>query len=270
MVSNSTIFGMVIALLVSVGFPIGLMIYFRKKYAISIKAVVIGGLTWIVFSQILEKILHVIVLKTTQIMTFPIVFVLYGALAAGVFEEVGRYIFYKIFLKGKTEWKDGVAFGIGHGGIEAIFLGLILNIQYISFATMINLGTFVQLSGQLPAEAMDQLKASLLQMTPFTATLGGIERIFAIIGQICLSLIVLYGIKNNKKIYLLLAILAHAFIDILPGLYQVKIITNLFMVEVVLMAVAIVAFVLIKRFKSQFPIAISRANVRESAEKSSV
>lgn len=254
MVSNFIIFSLIIVLLISIVVPVGLLIYFRKKYAISFKVVIVGVLTWLVFTQVLEKILHVVVLKTTQIMAFPLAFAIYGALAAGIFEEVGRYISFKLFLKGKTEWKDGIAFGIGHGGIEAVFIVLISNVQYIVFATMINAGTFQQLSGKLSEVALDQIKASLLQTTPVTATLGGIERISAIILHIFFSLLVLYGVKHNKKVYLFLAIFAHAFVDFLPGLYQAHIITNIFIVEALVMAFALVALMLIRKFKSQFTI----------------
>ena len=252
MVSNYTISGMVISILISVLFPIGLLIYFRKKYIISYKVVGVGVLTWIVFSQILEKIMHVIVLRTTNIMAFPLIFTIYGALAAGIFEEVGRYISYKIFLKGKTEWKDGIAFGIGHGGIEAIFIGLISTLQYIVFSVMINSGTFATLSSKIPASSLSQIKSSLLQGTLMTASIGGIERVFAIILQIFFSLVVLYGVKHNKKVYLLIAILAHTFMDVFAGLYQVHVITNIFIVEAIVMSFAVVAIILIKKFKSQF------------------
>jgi len=252
MVSNFTIVGMAISLLISIGVPIGLLIYFRKKYHISFKVVIVGVLTWIIFSQILEKLLHITVLKTTHIMAYPLIFSIYGALAAGIFEEVGRYTSYKLFLKGKTEWKDGIAFGIGHGGIEAIFIGLMSNVQNIVFAIMINGGTLEQLRGKLPSATLVQLKSSLLQITPITATLPGVERIFAIIVHIFCSLLVLYGVKHNKKVYLFLAILVHAFIDFVPALYQTHVITNIFIAEALVMICALVALILIKKFKSQF------------------
>ena len=252
MVSNAAIFSMAIAIIISVGTPIGLLIYFRKKYRISYKAVIVGSLTWIIFSQVLEKLLHLAVLNSTQILAYPLIFAMYGALAAGVFEEVGRYIFYKLFLKGKTEWKDGVAFGIGHGGIEAIIIGLLMNLQLIVFALMINNGTFQLLRGKLPAAALEQLKSSVLLITPITATLGGFERLFAIVIQIFFSMLVLYGIKQNKKIYLLLAILAHTFVDISAGLYQAKIISNIYFIELSIMVMAVAAYLLIIKLKYLF------------------
>ena len=47
---------------------------------------------------------------------------LYGGLMAGVFEETGRYVSFKWFLKKETRIQDGLSYGIGHGGIEAMLI----------------------------------------------------------------------------------------------------------------------------------------------------
>ena len=46
---------------------------------------------------------------------------LFLGFTAGLFEEVGRYLAFILILK-NLDWKNAVAFGIGHGGIEAILL----------------------------------------------------------------------------------------------------------------------------------------------------
>ena len=81
MVNKITILGMIIAIFISIGFSIVLLIYFRKKYLIFFKVVIVRVLTWIIFSQVLEKIMHVTVLKTTKIIAYPLIFAIYGALA---------------------------------------------------------------------------------------------------------------------------------------------------------------------------------------------
>ena len=60
-------------------------------------------------------------LKSSQ--TFLWTWLLMLALTAGLFEEVGRYFGYRIFM-GKEEktWPKGVMYGIGHGGLESIVL----------------------------------------------------------------------------------------------------------------------------------------------------
>ena len=56
----------------------------------------------------------------------PYVFAIYGGLTAGIFEELGRFVAFFFLLKKYLDYKDGFAYGIGHGGIESILVGGIL------------------------------------------------------------------------------------------------------------------------------------------------
>lgn len=225
MVSSSSIAFMVFSGLVALLTPILLLIYGRKKYKISMKAVGVGILTFIVFAQVLEQILHSVVIGKGLVKPGTIGLAIYGALAAGVFEEVGRYVFMKFLLKKNREWKDGFAFGIGHGGIEAILISVVASVQNIIFAIMVNnntFGTLISAVGSNPAakQQMEALRSTLINTSPFMFALGGIERIFAISIHIAGSITVMYAIRSKKIIYLFVAILGHALVDFLPGLYQ--------------------------------------------------
>ena len=41
---------------------------------------------------------------------------------SGLFEETARWIVLRFWDKNTREWNDGVGFGLGHGGIEALLL----------------------------------------------------------------------------------------------------------------------------------------------------
>ena len=141
MVSNNVIISMIIVMLVCVLFPIGIFIYFKIKEGISIKTTLGGIIGFVLFALILEQILHKVVTSSNIIPVNTLAFGIYGALAAGVFEETGRFLVFKTFLKNKREWKDGLGYAIGHGGIEAILVGGLsfLNSLIITFA--LNSGT---------------------------------------------------------------------------------------------------------------------------------
>ena len=66
-------------------------------------------------------------------------------------------------MKNELEWKNGVVFGIGHGGIESIFLGGFANVNNIAVSLTINSGAFDNMAKQLPAETADMIKEQLLQ-----------------------------------------------------------------------------------------------------------
>ncbi|HUW65919.1 MAG TPA: YhfC family glutamic-type intramembrane protease [Spirochaetia bacterium] len=218
-----------LSLILSVLVPVFLLLYFNRKYGLSFKAVGIGVLVWIVFTQILEKVAHLYLLiinpVTAQFLTSPFIFAVYGGLMAGLFEETGRFLAFRYTLKGKTAWKDGLAYGIGHGGIESILIGVLT--------------------------ASSLARVYLLPANPALLAVGGVERVMALAAQIAFSLIVLYGVKTGKIRYLFYAILGHAALDFFAGLYQSHVM-NVWTAEAIIAVFAILAVWLIIRLKTVF------------------
>ncbi|ERI91489.1 hypothetical protein HMPREF1982_03133 [Clostridiales bacterium oral taxon 876 str. F0540] len=247
---------MIISAVVSVLLPVILFVYFRKKYNISMKVLGAGILTFMIFSQVLEKLMHMAVIKSNLFPT-PLAFAVYGALAAGIFEETGRFIVMKLFLKDNREWKDGIAFGIGHGGIEAILIGAMMNVQYIMISQMINNNTFNQSvldkAGSNPSiiQSMLTLHDTLVNTAPILFSLGALERIFALIIHIGASVLILYAVKNKKLAYLFLAIFIHALIDFFPALAQAGFMGTV-QVELVLAVFAVLILIFIIKSKKIF------------------
>lgn len=248
MVSINSMINMIISAIIVVIAVVGLVIYFRKNENISYKPIIFGAICFILFSQVFEKAIHYVVI-TNNLIKNPVLFGIYGILMAGIFEEVGRYIVYKKFLKGYRKWKDGVAFGLGHGGIEAILLGILIVVNYMVISIMINSGNFDQLIGtQIPIETANELK--LMLTGPSSGFLAiGFERLCALVIQIALSILVLYSINIENIKYLFVAIILHAIIDIPAILYQMKVIGNVWIVEGVILLFAVVAFMYIKKSK---------------------
>ncbi|MBC3210486.1 YhfC family intramembrane metalloprotease, partial [Pseudomonas sp. SWRI111] len=82
--------GVSLQIFLAVIVPVLLMVYLQRKKMMSWRSLLVGILIFIVFSQILEKIVHFLVLAPTgtelRWSTNPYIFALYGGLAAGVFE----------------------------------------------------------------------------------------------------------------------------------------------------------------------------------------
>lgn len=251
MVSAASIVNMVIDAIVCFLLPVIVFVYFKRKEKISFKPVIIGAAVFFIFAMILERLVHMVVLGNNLI-TGTLWFTVYGALAAGIFEEVGRFIAFKTVLKNDHEWKDGLAFGIGHGGIEAILIGSGMNIQYIIYSKLINSGVFDTVIGsKVPASQLAQLqeiKAMLIQASAGTFLLGSVERICALAIHLALTMVVLYAVKYRKNIYLLAAILLHALMDVPAALYQTKAI-NIYAAEVILAVYFIIAMIFLFRTK---------------------
>ena len=213
--------------------------------------VLIGALTWFLFAIVLESIPKMFILSPTNpvgafLVNNIFLLSLVGALLAGLFEEIGRYIIFKTILKNRTNKETAISHGIGHGGFEAIFILLSAGIQLLVFAIMIENGTFNQLidsiaaSGGNPSDLSvipEQLQAMTLSNTLVTC----LERCMAMLLHVGLSIIVFTSVRKKKIILLILAILLHTLIDIPAALYQFGVL-NLFITELIISVYAIIVF----------------------------
>lgn len=261
MISNSSELCMILSATISICLPIILIIVLKQKYKISLFAVGMGAIIFFAFAMILEQALHYFVLVRTGISQAPqkhaAFYVVYGILAAGVFEETGRFIAYKLPLKKFHEWKDGLAYGLGHGGLESIMIGGLAGIQMVANAILIN-GGYVKITNgtSAQAQAINQLIKSYSSSPSYIFLLPGLERMFAFTIQLALSIFLFYGIKNRKNIYLLFAILLHALVDLPAAMSQVGLFgsgsTVSVAIEVVYFVEAILALVFVVKSRKLF------------------
>lgn len=102
MVSTLSIVFMVLNMLLGILIPVGLLLFFRKKYQVTVKSFFIGCAVMLVFALILEQIVHFVVLGSeagTMIQNNMWLYALYGSLMAGIFEETGRFLAMRFLLK---------------------------------------------------------------------------------------------------------------------------------------------------------------------------
>jgi len=248
MVSNLSLSFMTVSLIISILMPIALIVYFYKREKISLIAVLIGAIAFVV-SQLLLRMPLLSFLSTQtwyRAMSLNIAFsAVFLGLTAGLFEEVARYIAMKYFMKNRLSWRNGLAFGIGHGGIEAILLIGMGMLSNIIISLMINSGTFEGvMSVQLAPEAIEQAKSALVNIPSLDFLAAGYERIMTMIIQIALSIMVLYSVKLKKPVYLIYAILLHGIIDA-PVIILLSMKLNTWVIEIYVTACAALGLVYI-------------------------
>lgn len=155
-------------------------------------------------------------------------------LSAGISETLARVIGYWLLFRYRRaeQFADGVMVGLGHGGIEAMFVGVLtaasltalLSIQHVDLST---LGMTVQ---QMSA-VTQQLDA--LQNTPLVAFAGLAERSVAIGLHVVLSLLVWLAFKRRNPVYAAAAALYHALVDGM-AVYAGQWIQNVWLLELLL------------------------------------
>jgi len=221
MVPVLSLIGMVFALAVSIALPLGLFVYFRRAKGADPAAFIAGCTVMILFAFVLEALVHRIVLASpagTAILENVWLYGLYGGAMAALFEESGRYIAFRTVLRGRRD-KDvnALMYGAGHGGIEAFVILGNASINNLIYSVLINTGNTAVLTGPLSGELLEQAETGIQAMisTPsWLFLLGGVERIFAVILQISLSVPVWFAAKQKGLRYLLpAAMLIHLTVD---------------------------------------------------------
>lgn len=196
--------------------PLVYLAFWRMKSHAHWKALFLGALGFIVSARVLEVLVHFVFLVSDHPISRAIngstlLYVLYGVTMAGVFEEVGRWVMFTVLRKKLDHREDAVMYGIGHGVIEVWSVTLPVILIYL----MVAIG-----GNGIPAETAAALMPSVEAFGLGTALCFIIERIFCMGIHISLTIIVFYGVRNQNKKYLLMAILAHMLLDTLPALYQ--------------------------------------------------
>jgi len=217
MVSTASILFIILTLLVSLLFPIILGVVLYRKWHYSIRALLVGVLVFLIF-QIFTRIPALQILSGMswyRKMAENIwLIALFLGLTAGIFEEVGRWLGLRYFVKKQWDTRNGVAFGIGHGGIESIVLVTMSMVNNLIISMMINSGTYDKLMNlQLGEASAALIKKTMLETPSYLFGVGGLERVMTILIHIALTLVVLEGVRRAKPLYLLYAILLHALLD---------------------------------------------------------
>ena len=248
-VSNISILFMLVSAAISIGLPIFLLIYVCKRYDAKLFPFFIGIFAFFLFALVLESSMHVIVFSRFALKENPPAYIIYGVLAAGIFEESARFLSFNFLKKKYGEIKTALSYGIGHGGAEAILIVGASMINAVIYAMMINSGRTAEITAGLQGVRLEQMNEyinTIATSKPYMFLLVGIERIFTICGQICLSVFVFYSVysKKEKMIFLFpAAILIHAATGIAAAAYQVKVLPNVLTVETILaLSTAVLVF----------------------------
>ena len=218
--------------------------YARKKYKINFAVLGLGAVAFFASSQVLEKIVHLLVLHpqkdgTVPLMTEnPLLYVIYGVCMAALFEETARLVFFKWLEKKRAlEDSDALAYGLGHGGLELLYLGMGSLISLLILFSLLE-SSNPDLANLLPKNTLETVQS----LSGWQVYLLGVERVLALVMQIGLSFWVYQAIRQKKWIYLVAAYGLHALFDLAPSLSQVGWLSNPLLVEG-LLAVEVIIFI---------------------------
>ena len=194
-----------------------------------------GAFCFIVFAFMLEQIPHYFFLASESpvsevLRKNALLYAVYGASMAGIFEETGRYFGFKVLLKKKKHKSNSIAYGIGHGGLEIV---LLMGIPYLFY--------FLAVKGIVPAGSAAVLQAASMSREMILLAMG--ERLSAFLLHIGLSILVFMAVRRKGKFLMFpLAVLLHILADLPAGLYQAGALP-LYVTEIITAVFAIAVFI---------------------------
>jgi uncharacterized membrane protein YhfC len=201
-----------------IGYPLALGVMVRKKFAVGWKYFWFGALVFLVF-QLLTRMPIVTVLapllRTSTAFTWIWLMIL--AITAGLFEEVGRYVGYRLLLRREPKtWAKAVMFGLGHGGLESM---VVVGGQIVLTAINDIVLSTINVNSLPAAQRQEVLQLfAAINAEPFWYPgLSAWERLWTIPLQIALAVMVVQVFRRQQMRWLFLAILFHALVDFLAG-----------------------------------------------------
>lgn len=224
--SSETIAAYVILGLLGIGIPAAAVLIWRFGFKKgTIKAAFIGAGMFFLFAIILEQLLHMVMLPLVS--GNAVFYTIYGALAAGIFEETARFISFRFFMKNSRSMENAVSYGLGHGGFEAVYICGITALSVLMMAASVNIvgaAEFIQSTSggsEAVATQLEQQLTAYAQLTMPAVFMSIYERIIAIALHTSLSVLVMEAVMVKSKFWLYpAAILIHALFDVPAALYQ--------------------------------------------------
>jgi uncharacterized membrane protein YhfC len=218
--------GMATSVVFVVAYPLALAVVAHRRLHVGWRYLAYGAIVFFIF-QLATRVPAVQLIQSAigeQLKASPWLmwsWLVVLALTAGLFEEVGRYIGYRVFMRREEKtWSKAIMYGLGHGGLESIVL-----VGGLTLVGLINLwsiasGGLAQLPEDQRALAAQQLQV-LNSQPGWAALLSAWERLWTVPIQVAFSVIVLQVFRRGKLIWLLWAVLGHAFVDLVAvGLQQ--------------------------------------------------
>ena len=224
------VFSCVFVIICSIVLPIVVTVIFCIRKKEMWKPILFGALTFTVFQVFMRVPLIQFALKDEAWYILlssaqPTLYALFLGATAALFEEGGRFIVMSLFLKKQRSTLDGIAFGVGHGGIEAMFV--------------------------VGLNAIVMLLMSTFSATPSFMFAGGVERLSTMVIQIALSVMVMKTVRERNYLWLVLAFVIHALIDF--GAVMLSDAMNVWTIEAAIFFVAVLlAWFVFSEYKKSF------------------
>lgn len=210
--------GAVFNVVICIGIPVSVCLYLWRQTKTGLKIFLLGMSGYFVSQMCVRQTVLAILPGVDAYRIFAamhaVLYMLFLAVTAALVEESARYIIYRHFTKGVTSNRVPIYYGLGHGGLEAITIG-INNV------------------------ALLMLSSNYLVNAGWIVSLAGFERISVMIAQVAFSIIVYTGKRGFLAAIILHTAYDFAIVLLNYGWSQIALEGLLFVMSLILFAIAI-------------------------------
>lgn len=220
-VSAASLAGMIFTLIMCFVPAFALMYVLYKKMKIKAGSFFIAWLVYLIFVIGLEQLFHKLILNVglaEAITSNYLIYALYSGLTAAIFEEGGRFLAIRFTMKNNLNKYNALMFGLGWAAIEGIMVTGLTYMNNLSVSLMLNNGQIEELlTGLTDEEIAATLEgiSGLWTMAPYEFFMGGVERIFALIVQVSVTVLIYKAVKERSALYFVTAFMIHMMIGYL-------------------------------------------------------
>ncbi|MDR1603186.1 MAG: YhfC family intramembrane metalloprotease [Gracilibacteraceae bacterium] len=200
-----------------------------RKYELNVVPAFFGTTAFLLTVLVLEPMLLNAAVRSN--IATGAAYVLIAAIAAGVLEELPKWLSYRILRQNFQGVGVGISLGLGFGGGASVALCLQLIGQLQDFNT-VN-------SGTLTLAETEAFIANLLRTEPVYFLLGSVDRLPEIFLQTALAMIVWYAVAHDRPIWLAAAVLLHIAAELPAAVMRVRGVDNLLLAEIVVFGTAL-------------------------------
>jgi len=210
------VFSLAAATLVDISAPILLGVFLARRYQSRWRYWFYGLLVFLLFQGI-SRVPAMLFLQSRpavkEALKEPLLlwlFLFFAAASAGLFEEGGRWLAFRYAIPSRErKWSTALMLGAGHGGLEAIAIGLVVLLSLAGYLVVMLLPSEMLSSY---AAQIKEARQQFAQMQGWEPLLGGWERLGALAIQVGLTVMVLQAFLQGGR-WWWYALGAHTLVD---------------------------------------------------------
>ncbi|NLD43825.1 MAG: YhfC family intramembrane metalloprotease [Chloroflexi bacterium] len=229
----TTILAFFFSLVVQVGFPLSVVLYFRRRTLAHWAPFFMGALVYVIFQLFtwlpLSTYLEAVAGAGLQEGFGAFAWLLAMAFVGSLLEETGRLWGYRVLFSRTGEgltWPSGVMLGLGHAAVESMLLiGGLTFVHLLAYVALNLLGPEAIITS-VTADATPAFREALQAIADTTwaqPVVVAFERIVGLVHQVAWALLVMQSLVSRQKRWFSFSVLYHASVAVIvPGLVRLS------------------------------------------------